>query len=121
MPTFRQESEEDDVPWPDDDFTGEWIVEWPNGQIKFKSRYIDGDEEGEYRCYWANGKFAQKGVNKNGVCKGLWEDFWEDGRKFKETYYDNSDNFTVRWLDEQGNVERIQVFRNRLEQKPGQD
>jgi antitoxin component YwqK of YwqJK toxin-antitoxin module len=120
MSTICQESEDDDTPWPEDGFTGEWIVEWPNGQIKFRSRFIDGKEEGEYLCYWANGNFAQKGTNRSGVCKGLWEDFWEDGMKFKETYYEDSKNFTERWLDQQGNVERIKTFRNGIEQKPEQ-
>jgi antitoxin component YwqK of YwqJK toxin-antitoxin module len=118
MPTIRQESEDDDTPWPEDGFTGEWIVEWPNRQIKFSSQFIDGKEDGEYLCYWANGTIAQKGTNRSGVCKGLWEDFWEDGMKFKETYYEGAGNFTVRWLDQQGDVERIQTFRNGIEQKP---
>ena len=112
MPTIRHESEADDTPWPDDGFTGEWIVEWPNGQVKVKSRFIDGKADGDYLCYWANGNFAQKGINKNGICIGLWEDFWEDGMKVKETYYEDPNNFTERWLDQQGKVERVNTFRN---------
>jgi antitoxin component YwqK of YwqJK toxin-antitoxin module len=120
MPIIRQESEDDDTPWPDDDFTGEWIVEWPNGHTKVKSRFIDGKQDGEYLCCWANGNFAQKGTNRNGVCIGLWEDFWEDGTKFKETCYEDPGNFTERWLGEQGKVERIRTFRNHIEQNPEQ-
>ncbi len=112
MPIIRQKSEDDDTPWPEDGFTGEWIVEWPNGQMKFFSCYVDGNQDGDHLCYWANGNLAQKGVNHNGACVGLWEDYWEDGRKFKETYYEGSRNFTERWLDKNGEVDRIQIFRN---------
>mgnify|MGYP001588850461 CR=1 FL=1 len=115
MAVHRQLSEDDDMIWPPDDFTGEWVVEWPNGQIKFRSLYLKGKEEGDYLCYWSNGNLAQKGYNEDGICKGIWSDFMEDGTKLKETHYKDSKNFEVHWLDLDGHVEEIQFFEDGVE------
>lgn len=46
MAVHRLESDDDDPEWPPDDFTGEWIVEWPNGQVCVRSAYVQGKPEG---------------------------------------------------------------------------
>lgn len=97
--------------WPPEDFTGEWIVEWPNGQVKFRSLYLGGKEEGDYLCYWSNGNRAQQGYCSDGKCVGIWSDFREDGTKFKETEYYSPGNFDVRWLTPDGRVEKTEVVR----------
>lgn len=112
MPIHRQKSDTDDMIWPPDNFSGEWIVEWPNGQIKFRSLYLEGKQEGEHLCYWTNGNLAQKGQNLADQCIGIWSDYWEDGIRFKETEYYSKNNFDVRWLTESGHVREIEVFRD---------
>ncbi len=110
-----REDEESDPLWPNDDYTAEWIIEWPSGALKYTATYIDGKEHGEVLCYWENGRFAQIGERVEGKCVGLWEDFYPDGTKFKQTYYDGSSNFTVKWLKPDGSVSEIQVFKDGIE------
>ena len=117
MPIHRQQSEDDDMVWPPDDFTGEWIVEWPNGQVKFRSLYLKGKEEGDYLCYWSNGKIAQRGYNLDGECVGVWSDFWEDGTKYQETEYYSPGNFDVRRFTPDGRVEQTEVVRAGMERR----
>lgn len=111
MPTIRQETEDEDVVWPPDDFSGEWIIEWPNGQVKYRALYLQGKCEGDCICYWANGNLAQDGRCLDGECVGLWCDYWEDGTKFKETEYHSKGNFDVRWLDSDGSLLETQEWR----------
>ena len=111
MPIHRQQTEDDDMVWPPDDFTGEWVVEWPNGRVKFRSLYLKGKEEGDHVCYWSNGNLAQKGYTQDGECVGIWSDYWEDGTKFKETEYFSPGNFDVRWLTAAGQVQEIEIVR----------
>lgn len=96
--------------WPPDDFTGLWEVYWPNRQLKYRAHYINGEEHGKVTCWWENGNLAQTGVREHGVCKGIWPDYWEDGTKFKETEYQDGDNFVVRWYDGDGNLERADIW-----------
>jgi antitoxin component YwqK of YwqJK toxin-antitoxin module len=97
--------------WPPKDFSGEWIVEWPNGRVKFRSLYLHGKEEGDHLCFWPNGKLSQKGQNLDGDCIGVWSDYWEDGTKFKETEYYSPGNFDVRWLTQDGRIREIETVR----------
>jgi hypothetical protein len=98
MPVIRQKTDDEDMIWPPDGFTREWIVEWPNGVVKFRSLYLGGKEEGDYYCYWSNGRPAQIGCSSDGVCVGVWTDFLEDGTKLKETHYINNGTFKVLWF-----------------------
>ncbi len=130
MPVVRQKTDDEDMIWPPDGFTGEWIVEWPNGAVKFRSLYLGGKEEGDYRCYWSNGKPAQVGCSSGGECIGVWTDFLEDGSKSKETHYINNRTFKTVWFDADGSVaetefmidhkkatqEEFERFANRAEQ-----
>jgi len=111
MPIHRQQTDDDDMTWPADDFTGEWVVQWPNGQVKFRSLYLKGKEEGDYLCYWSNGNLAQKGDSQDGECIGIWSDYFEDGTKFKETEYFSPGNYDVRWLTVDGQVREIEIVR----------
>ena len=104
MPVIRHKNEDDDMIWPPDDFTGEWIVEWPNGALKFRSLYLGGKAEGDYLCYWSNGKPAQVGYSSNGMCVGVWTDYFEDGTKDKETHYINNRTFETLWFDADGSI-----------------
>ena len=104
MPVVRQRTDDEDMIWPPDGFTGEWVVEWPNGTVKFRSLYLGGKEEGDYRCYWSNGKPAQLGNSSDGVCVGVWTDFLEDGTRVKETHYINNRTFKVLRFDAHGAI-----------------
>jgi hypothetical protein len=95
MTVTRQETDEDDMPWPPDDFTGEWVVEWTNGEVKFRCLYLGGKAEGKYECYWPNGTPAQLGYMEDGKAKGVWSDYWQNGVLFKETEYFGGDTFDV--------------------------
>jgi hypothetical protein len=117
MPIHRQQTDDDEMEWPPDDFTGEWVVEWPNGQVKFRSLYLKGKEEGEWFCYWSNGNVAQQGYNSDGKCVGVWSDYGEDGVRFKETEFYSPDDFDVRWLTVDGQVREIQIFRDGCERE----
>ena len=117
MPTYRNESDDEDMVWPPADFSGEWVVEWPNGRMKFRSLYLDGKQEGDHLCYWSNGNLAQKGKNLDGQCIGVWSDYWEDGTRFKETDYHSPGNFDIRWLTENGQVRQIEIVRDGQERK----
>jgi len=86
MSVFRLKNFDDDCPCPDEHFTGEWIVEWPNGVTKFRANYIDGKEDGERFCYWENVNLTQKGRMCRGECVGRWTNYHEDG--FKTSEYD---------------------------------
>jgi antitoxin component YwqK of YwqJK toxin-antitoxin module len=117
MAIHRQETDEDDMVWPSANFSGEWVVEWPNGKTKFRSLYLEGKQEGVHLCYWSNGKLAQKGQNHDDQCIGIWSDYWEDGTKFKETEYYSQGNFDVRWLTEDGRVRELEVVRKGRERQ----
>ncbi len=110
MPVVRQQTDDEDMIWPPEGFTGEWIVEWPNGAVKFHSLYLRGKEEGDHCCYWSNGKPAQLGYSSDGVCVGVWTDFLEDGTKLKETHYINNRTFQVVWFGLDGAVTEMEYM-----------
>jgi antitoxin component YwqK of YwqJK toxin-antitoxin module len=92
--------------WPPADFTGLWEVYWPNRRLKYRADYIDGETHGLVTCWRDNGEIAQIGTSQHGKCVGIWFDYWEDGGKFKETEYQDADNFIVRWYDPDGSIHR---------------
>ena len=95
-----------------DDFNGLWEVYWPNKQLKFRANYVNGQEHGEVTCWWENGVVAQTGLSEHGVCKGVWADYWESGIKFKETEYQDGDNFVVRWFSPDGKITDIDLWKD---------
>src|SRR5436309_8991464 len=115
MAVARIKDYDDAMIWPPDDFTGEWVVEWPNGVVKFRSLYLGGKEEGDYQCYWSNGKPAQLGYSSNGVCVGVWTDFLEDGTKLKETHYFNNRTFKIMWFGADGSITDTEYMIDRQE------
>jgi antitoxin component YwqK of YwqJK toxin-antitoxin module len=112
--TVREDEESDPI-WPGEDYTGEWVIEWPSGALKFTGFYVNGQPHGPSRSYWENGQIAQTGENAEGQCIGLWEDFLEDGQKFKQTLYEDASSFIVKWLSKDGSVSETQVFKDRVE------
>ena len=78
MPIHRLKTFDQDSPWPDDRFTGEWVVEWPNGQLKFRAHYLDGKANGDYRCFSEEGRVVQEGRMCRGECVGRWVDYHHD-------------------------------------------
>lgn len=111
MPIIRHQTNDDDMAWPPDDFSGEWIVEWPNGQTKYRGLYLNGKREGACLCFWANGNLAQDGRCLDDECIGVWSDYRENGTKFKETEYYSENNFDVRWIEPDGSIREIQEWR----------
>lgn len=79
MAIYRLKDELEDSPWPGENFTGEWIVEWPNGVTKFRAQYVQGKPDGDYLCFWPNGRLAQKGRMCQGESVGRWTDYHQDG------------------------------------------
>ena len=96
--------------YPLEDFTGIREVHRPNMHLKYRATFVDGKSQGVVTCWWDNGVVAQTGYCDVGICKGIWPDYWEDGTKFKETEYQDSDNFVVRWYDSGGNIKRIERY-----------
>jgi antitoxin component YwqK of YwqJK toxin-antitoxin module len=115
MKVTVREDDEDYPLWPNDDFTGEWIVEWPSGALKFTGYYLNGLSHGVSRSYWENGKIAQSGESFEGKPIGIWEDFFEDGYKFKETIYEDSTNFIEKRFNTDGSISATKVFKNGIE------
>ena len=112
MPVHRLQSEDAYMVWPDDAFTGEWIVEWPNGRVKFRSLYLKGREEGDYLCYWPNGKLAQKGYSQDRrVRPGFGQIIWRTGRSLRRQRICLRGNYDVRWLTVDGQVREIEIVR----------
>lgn len=109
--THRHKTQDDDMVWPPDDFTGVWIVEWPNGQLKFRGFYLKGKAEGDCDCFWSNGNLAQEGQRQDGECVGTWVDYLLDGTKSKETEYFSPGNFDVRWFTPNGQVREVEIVR----------
>lgn len=107
MAVHRLKSEDDDPEWPPDDFTGEWIVEWPNGQICVRSVYLRGKPEGDWLCGWPNGQVAQRGRNSNGQAIGTWVDYREDGTKLKEVDYRGPRTFQTRFYWPNGALKSV--------------
>ena len=95
---------------PPGGYTGLWEVYWPNKNIKFRANYVDGETHGEVTCWWDNGNLAQTGQSDHGACRGIWSDYWVDGTKFKETEYQDNDNFIVRWYSPDGEIERVETW-----------
>jgi antitoxin component YwqK of YwqJK toxin-antitoxin module len=112
--TVREDDKCDPL-WPNDDYTGQWIIEWPSGALKYECYYIGGMPHGKCVSLWENGQIAQKGEYCNGSPIGTWEDFYEDGVKFKETLYEDSSNFIEKWLDSTGKIIKTTTFKNGLE------
>lgn len=111
-----REDEECDPLWPNEDYTGEWIIEWPSGALKYTGYYLNGQPHGLIQCYWENGQIAQTGENVEGRYVGLWEDFFDDGHKFKQTFYeDGSSDYVVKWLAPDGSVSSTKVVRDGIE------
>jgi len=109
--TVREDGENDPI-WPNEDYTGEWIIEWPSGALKFRGYYLRGMLYGASWSYWENGQIAQQGQSFDGQSIGVWEDFLENGTKFKETTYEDSSNFVERWLNNDGSVYQTKIFKD---------
>lgn len=112
--TVREDGESDPL-WPPEDFSGEWILEWPSGALKYTCFYVDGCSEGLTQSYWENGQVAQTGLSSGGQPIGVWEDFHADGRKFKETIYENDSDFTVTWFNIDGSIRKVTIFKDGIE------
>lgn len=115
MKIVIRETEESDPIWPDKDYTGEWVVEWPSGALKFTGNFLHGLSHGKSWAYWENGQLAQSGESFKGEPIGVWEDFFEDGHKFKETIYENSSNFIEKRFDADGSISSAKAFKNGVE------
>ena len=101
-------------PYPPVDYTGEWLSEWPNGQLKFHGCYIKGVPEGDQICYWENGQIAQIGRCKDGQCIGLWKDYREDGTLMLECEYLSGGDFTKKWFDSDGIPTEATFFKDEV-------
>ena len=121
MKSTRIVDDGDVDPYPPDDYTGEWLSEWPNGQLKFLGCYINGESEGEQICYWDNGEIAQRGKCVNGRCVGMWKDYREDGSLVLECEYHSDGDFTKQWFDSDGAPTETQIYKGGIEQKAEQD
>jgi antitoxin component YwqK of YwqJK toxin-antitoxin module len=103
--------------YPDEDYTGEWIVEWPSGALKFTGNFLNGLAHGKSFAYWENGQIAQTGMSYKGEPIGVWEDFFENGHKFKETIYENSSNFEERRFNSDGSISDTVIFKDGMEMR----
>ena len=101
-----------EMPFPDESFTGNWVVEWPNGQMKYEGHFRCGVHEGIHRCGWENGRIAQIGAYEAGVAVGIWTDFHPSGVRYKACHYFAEGSVDVMWLDADGKVLRTEKYRN---------
>ena len=112
MAEYTQQTYDEDMPWPPKDFTGEWVVNWPNGMLKFRSLFLEGKPEGEYLCRWENGELAQIGKSEDGKSVGLWLDYRKDGTKLKENEIFAYGTFQVRHFDKNGRLSKIEDWKD---------
>lgn len=115
MRVIVQEDETCEPLWPNNDFTGEWIIEWSSGTLKYKCHYLEGSPYGKCVSFWKNAKIAQEGEYCNGTPIGVWVDYDENGLRFKETVYKSSTDFIEKWIDSSGEVVKTIIFQNGLE------
>ena len=82
---------------------------WPNGQVKYRGRFVNGIEVGQQVCYWDDGTIAQVSWRDSGGCpRGTTVSFYPDGDKEKEETWDEIERdpgtFVSRCYDSKGDV-----------------
>ena len=104
---------EDEGRGPPEGFTGLWEYYWPNRTLKFRGHFVNGQPHGSQSCWWDDGRLAQTGVYEHGKCKGIWVEYLPEGPKFKETEYNDSGDFVIRWYDGNGSLYKTDRFATR--------
>ena len=123
--------------YPREDYTGPWEVYWPNGQLKWCAKFVNGKEQGEHICYWENGNLAQKcemrdghtiskciyyhpnGVkSREGYCSeggynGIWTSYDATGKTMsQENWKDGVQEGECIEFDEEGNITCQGIYRD---------
>ncbi len=60
-------------------YTGKFISEYSNGQIKKQGNFKKGILNGNYKEYYSNGQLKTSTVYKNGIINGIYSSFYENG------------------------------------------
>ncbi len=71
------------------DYNGPYYRYYPSGQIEIVSSFIRGEENGTHFSFWSNGKIRKKGLFKNGKWDGKWEYFHQNGQLEYSIIYEN--------------------------------
>jgi antitoxin component YwqK of YwqJK toxin-antitoxin module len=72
---------------PPENFSGQWITKYSNGQVSFKGEYLSGKQTGECIHNFENGKVRLKGFYLDGLKDGEWTAYYDTGEvRFKVKY-----------------------------------
>ena len=102
----------------DENFTGQVIKKYKNGQVKSIENFKNGKLNGEFKEFFENGSLFQVGTFKNGEMKNI-RVFYENGNlKFEQNLKDRKGRYKGYYpngqLEEEGEVfqgEKIGVWR----------
>ena len=77
----------------DENFTGQVIKKYKNGQVKSIENFKNGKLNGEFKEFFENGSFFQIGTFKNGDMENV-KAFYENGNlKFKQNLKDRKGKY----------------------------
>ena len=77
----------------DENFTGQVIKKYKNGQVKSIENFKNGKLNGEFKEFFENGSLFQMGTFKNGDMKNI-KVFYENGNlKFKQNLKDRKGKY----------------------------
>jgi len=86
-------------------YTGEYVENYDNGNIKSKINLLKGKIEGYCAFYFPNGKIREEGSYKENLKHGIWTRYDEKGNKWYQVTYTYNKR-TGKWYiwDEMGNI-----------------
>ena len=84
-------------------FTGILTKTHENGQLKWKTSYVEGKKDGSYEEYYENGQLEMKTSYKGGDYDGSYERYYENGQlKEKRSYKGGKIVGGTEYYDENG-------------------
>ena len=67
-----------------EDFIGDYVIWYPNGQKSVEGGLLDGENHGFWEHWYDNGQKEQEGLFHQGEQQGTWNHWYRDGAKESE-------------------------------------
>lgn len=98
---------------PNDDYSGDYIDKYDNGNTKFKGFYRFGKRHGQWMAFYANGTLWSECFYDKGLRHGANNVFFENGKARYKGWYKNDLRDSL-WIfyDEQGKEIKKVKFKN---------
>ena len=111
-------NKEYEIEFKDGKFEGKQIKWYRNGNKMYEREYKDGKDEGKWIEWYENGNKKEEVEYKNGKYEGKWIWWWENGNKMCEGEYKDGER-EGKWIQwyEDGTIQYEGEYKDGVEEK----